>query len=213
MACGGSGGGGDKLLPAEKLFGKGIGTGQTPTHIVPREDGAGFEILSFGAWGNVYDIRQTTDNIDFPASGGWNTASSIRNNNNIALYDFLGQTKLDVKENYKFIADASVTGATFIGPAVMYSWIYGGGVRNATDSDYGTMKLQFGEDIDSARLEFVMNNPSNNLITTYTGTCGSDKPCLKFTSDRENVAVTYRSPGSLSQGTEGKTYVGYGSKR
>lgn len=214
-SCGGGSGGGhgDRLTPAEHLFGPGVGTGQTPSHIVPREDGAGFEILSFGAWGNVYDIKTTTERIDSPASGGWNMFSDISNNGHISLYDFLGQKKLDVEKNYRFGANASVENATFVGPAIMYSWVYGGGMHGATGSDYGTMKMQFGEDIASARIDFVMSNPSNNITTLYNGTCGSDRPCPRFTEDRKNVAITYETPGGVYQGTEGKTYIGYGAKK
>ena len=205
FGSGGSGGGyGDGLTPAEHLFGPGIGTGQTPTHIVSREDGAGFEVLSFGAWGNVYDLKKTNGSV----FGGWSSGNNIKNNN-IELYDFLAQRRLDVQQNYKSEVDASVANSTFVGAAIMYAWHAGNGLI-ADGSDYGTMKLQFGEDIGSARLEFVMSNPDNNLITMVSGTEHSDGFDSKFTTDRKNVSVKYRTSFDA---TYGKTYIGYGSKK
>ncbi len=201
-ACGGGSGGGhgDGLTPAEHLFGAGIGTGQTPTHIIPREDGAGFEILSFGAWGNVYDIKETTN-----YSLGLGPVDVV-NIHNVALYDFLGQQKLDIATNYKSLKDASVANSTFVGPAIVYlkdTTAYCSTCFPANDSDYGTMKLQFGQDIDNATIEFVMHNPENNL-TVPTETWDNN-PYLRFTTDRQNVAVGYE--------TTDKAYIGYGSKR
>lgn len=198
-ACGGGSGGGhsDGLTPAEHLFGAGIGTGQTPTHLVPREDGAGFEILSFGAWGNVYDIKENSNStIDLRAWNYW----QLTNNSGGALYDFIGQQKLHMQENYRFAKDASVANSTFVGPAIAY---HTDNSQRLLDSDYGTMKLQFGQDIDNTRLEFVMNNPANNLTVT-----GPENTRMLFDSNRGNVAVSYWTT------TGGDPiYVGYGSKR
>jgi hypothetical protein len=197
-ACGGSGGGGENgLTPAENLFGAGIGTRQTPTHLVPREDGAGFEILSFGAWGNVYDIKENPNNkIDLRPWG----YSQLTNYSSGALYDFIGQQKLHMQENYRFAKDASVANSTFVGPAIAY---HTDNSQRLLDSDYGTMKLQFGQDIDNTRLEFVMNNPANNLTVT-----GPENTRMLFDSSRENVAVSYWT----TRGGD-PVYVGYGSKR
>ncbi len=197
-ACGGgSGGKGPNLTPAEHLFGAGIGTGATPSHLIPREDGEGYEILSFGAWGNVYDIKRTTNGvvgIDF-------NHKSFSNNSRIEVFDFLGQQKQDISTNYKSLKDASVEKSTFVGPAIVYmeGGYCGSRCFSISGSDYGTMKLQFGRDIDNATIEFVMSNPDNNLVVTKN----SDD--LRFTSDRQNVVVTYE--------TANKAYIGYGAKQ
>lgn len=197
-ACGGgSSGGGNGLSPAENLFGAGIGTGQVPTHLVPREDGAGFEILSFGAWGNVYDIKRTSENsINL---NGWQYGTHTISSDE-PLFDFLGQQKLNIQDNYRFAKDASVANSTFVGSAIMYTTDPS---QHLTDSDYGSMKLQFGQDIDNIRLEFVMNNPENNITVT-----SNDNVNLRFTGDRQDVAVGY---WTLSGNDP--IYVGYGTKK
>ena len=202
-ACGGGSGGGDGLTPAEHLFGAGIGTGQTPTHLIPREDGAGFEILSFGAWGNVYDIKETTASyISGGGPGAWRGVA-ISNIHNYTLFDFSGQQKEDIRANYRFSKDASVSNATFVGPAIVYNKDHsiGGDGFHANSSDYGTMKLQFGQDIDNWRLDFVMSDSANNATITSPDSYTN----IEFTSDRKKVGVSY--------GNDEHVYIGYGSKQ
>lgn len=199
--CGGGSGGGTEinLTPAEHLFGAGIVTGQTPTHLVPREEGAGFEILSFGAWGNIYDIKKTTN-----FTGAWRSGlQSIYPGKYV--FDFSDQIKLDITTNFKFSRDASVANATFVGPAIVYISDIKDNLY-ITDSDYGTMKVKFGQDIANTRLEFVMNNPDNNLVTTSTY---SWYPNFYFTEDRQNIAICH----DTRDGTIEKIYFSYGSKQ
>ena len=201
-ACGGgSGRNGPNLTPAEHLFGAGIGTGATPSHLIPREGGNGYEILSFGAWGNVYELKKTSDTISPKAN-----MVSINAYHNAELYDFTGQQKLQMQD-WHYEKDASVSNAIFTGPAIMYSgkgWL---GDMAAEASDYGTVKIQFGYDIaDPARVEFVMSNPENsiNMTSGYT---------MNFSEDRNNVYIWagYKEdPGKYE--SPSKFYQGYGHK-
>lgn len=207
-ACaGGSGGGGNSLSPAEQLFGSGMGTGATPTNLISRPDGVGSEILSFGAWGNVYDLKKTSDNVELT---GWHTSYSpgvyLSVSSGSEVYDFTGQQKLEIAQ-WTYPKDASVSNATFTGPAIMYQGIPN--VWHVTNgSDYGTMKLTFGYDIDSpARLEFVMSNPENNLVVDQFNFSGT----ANFSEDRNNVYLYYYHDTQNSyQG--GNYYKGYGHR-
>lgn len=218
-ACGGGSGGGDhgeNLTPAEKLFGADFGTDQNPTNLIERQDGAGFEFLSFGAWGKVYDIKKTSTGISNGDSGAWSNVSIHRGIGDFTLFDFLGQQKQDIQNNYIYMNDVYNANSTFVGPAIVYNRDYsvtpttcsmhhGCYVSNdfyAGNSDYGTMKLQIGQDIDNWKLDFVMSNPDNNA-TIISPDANIDK--IRFTSDRQNAAVSYK--------TEDRWYVGYGARQ
>ena len=206
-ACGGGSGGGDGngLTPAEHLFGTGIGTGATPSHLIPREDGTGFEILSFGAWGNVYDIKETSNRITLKDSWGmYDNHIWIQSRQNSTIYDFTGQQNLEV-EQWRYAKDASVSNATFTGPALMYQGTQSyGDTWTADASDYGTVKIQFGYDIDNPpSIEFVMSNPENNL-TTSTAT-------INFSEDR-NDAYIWTVVREDNNFNNFKAYKGYGHK-
>lgn len=183
-ACtGGSGGGGSSLTPAEQLFGGGMGTGATPTHLISRPDGIGNEILSFGAWGNVYDLRETSNRISI---GGWTSPYNpsyiwLNVQNGSEVYDFTTQQNQAIN-TWGHLADASVSNATFTGPAIMYKGV-GSSDYLTNSSDYGTMKVQFGYDIGTpARIEFVMSNPENNLVTNGASV-------ERFSDDMNNIYI------------------------
>ena len=75
--------------------------------------------------------------------------------------------------------------------------MYAGDYTGANHSDYGTMKVRFGQDIGNNVVEFVMSDSNNNLTKTNVGGF--------FTEDRKNIAI-----GVVS---DKGTYVGYGTKR
>ena len=204
-ACGGGSSGehGASLTPAEHLFGAGIGTGQIPSHLVPREDGAGFEILSFGAWGNIYDIKETSNNITYQY---FYPHESFYVRSGSKVYDFMGQQN-QLLNQWTYLKDGSVSNATFTGPAIMYKGTgnYASGFL-ADNSDYGTMKLKFGYDIDTPpTLEFVMSNPENNLtVENFNGT-------PRFSEDRNDVYIWHVQKDN-PDGPIDAIYRGYGHK-
>ena len=200
-ACGGGSGGGDGLTPAEHLFGVGIGTGQTPSHLVPREDGNGFEILSFGAWGNVYEITPINGYGTFEYLG------EVQNPENLTMYAFTGQQNLQMAQ-WGYAKDASVSNAVFTGPAVMLGYHninQSNHVFHVADSsDYGTVKIKYGYDISNPpSIEFVMSNPENNLTTTSA--------TINFSEDRNNVRI-WTEVRDDNDWNKYKSYTGYGHK-
>lgn len=195
------GGGGNSLSPSEQLFGSGMGTGATPTHLISRPDGIGNEILSFGAWGNVYEITPINGHGFFEYLG------EVQNPGHISMYAFTGQQKMQMAQ-WDYTEDASVSNAVFTGPAVMLEY-HNVNQSNyvshvADDSDYGSVKIKFGYDISNPpSIEFVMSNPENNLTTTSA--------TINFSEDRNNARI-WTNVRDDTDWNKFKSYTGYGHR-
>ena len=216
---------GEELTAAEQLFGQGNGTGATPTELLPRTDNLGFEYLSFGAWGNVYDIKHNDDptpNIAYfeGQQGGH--------------YSFITNAENENMNSWNHTANASVADSVFAGPAIMHNVTKydtkidivnpcptcGYTIYFKHDPDYGTMQLAFGHDITNYVLTFTMNNPENNLVLTYPNDASNGYINLKFDDTNERAHVFYRDeiPGVGCEDPycyiqHYKEYEGYGIKQ
>lgn len=217
----------DELTAAEQLFGQGNGTGATPTDLLAQTDNLGFDYLSFGAWGNVYDIKYVEDNI---------TGSDIAYFNEMqgAYYSFITNSENEHMASWNKTADASVADSVFTGPTIMHNvtkYDTKIDIENPCptcgyityfkhDPDYGTLQLAFGHDISNYVVTFTMNNPENNLVLTYPNGAGNGYPNIKFDDTREKVHIFYRDsmPGVGCEDPycyiqHYKEYEGYGIKQ
>lgn len=215
----------DELSAAEQLFGQGKGTGATPTDLLAQTDNLGFDYLSFGAWGKVYDIKHNEDptpNIAYfdGQHGGY--------------YSFITNTENEHMKSWNNTANASVANSVFTGPAIMHN-VTAYNTKIDIDNpcptcgyttyfkhnpDYGTLQLAFGHDISNYVVTFTMNNPENNLVLTYPNGAGNGYSNIKFDDTREKVHIFYRDsvPGVGCEDPycyiqHYKEYEGYGIKQ
>lgn len=188
----------DELTAAEQLFGQGNGIGATPTTLLARTDDLGFEYLSFGAWGNVYDLRETdtTKMVKIYGSNTFITGQHL---------EFTTQ-QLQTMQSWTNAKDVSVADSTYTGPAIMYYMPHNPS-GDVTESDYGTMQLSFGHDISNSVLNFVMHNPANSISLNST----DDVYTTGFSEDRNNVVVVYGVYENNALNL--RIYHGYGTKQ
>ena len=193
----------DELTAAEQLFGQGNGTGATPTALLARTDNLGFDYLSFGAWGNIYNLKESDTTkllkILVPSEPTYNAFISGNH------LEFTTQ-QLETMQNWTHTKDSRVAEATYTGPAIMYYMPFNpsGAV---TESDHGTMQLSFGQDIANSVLNFVMHNPSNNISLNSA----DDVYSTNFSEDMNNVVVVYGMWENNAHNL--RVYHGYGSKQ
>ena len=210
----------DELTAAEQLFGQGNGTGATPTTLLTRTDALGFDYLSFGAWGNVYDIKYNEDptpNIAYfdGQQGGH--------------YSFITNSENEYMTSWNTTANASVANRVFTGPAIMHNVTkYDSRIDYPTcqqctttfkhNPDYGTLQLAFGHDITNYILTFKMNNPENNLVLTLPEDAnGLMYLATKFNEQRDKVYIFHRTEAEREDPygyiEHYKEYQGYGIKQ
>lgn len=192
----------EMLKDSEKLFGKGNGLGNTPTELKEQIDNAGFSYMSFGAWGNVYDITEADKTTSWDVfCRGCMTRDRIWAN--AGHIDFTTQQREELK-TYTYSKDASVANSVFRGPALMHYLPWNSNTGEVIDWDYGTMELKFGQDIANATLSFTMSNPINNrTVDGYF--------LQNFSADRNNVEVGYAEFENNAHNV--RSYHGYGTKQ
>ena len=194
----------EELTAAEILFGKGNGLGSAPTYLKAQNDNAGFSYMSFGAWGNVYDIVEKTERrgFTFPINFGYTSHEFVDG----PYMDFTTQKNTELT-TYTYSKDATVENSVFRGPALMYKMPHNPNTGQLLDSDYGTMELKFGKDIDLATVSFVMSNSANNISISSA----NDEFSQNFSEDRQHVDVQY---GLYDNNNRTVTvYHGYGDKQ
>lgn len=189
------------LSESEQLFGQGNGTGAIPTELLPHTDNAGLSYLSFGAWGNVYDLVKNNTTVKVPYETVYNT--------NHDLLEFTTQQK-DKMESWKYYADETVADAAFVGPAIMYHLRQPKGYSYSffEGQDYGTVKVTYGHDISNATVSYTMHNPNNN----WEYTTNSANWLFHFSDDRQNIQIDSRNRYELNGDTHTNFYQGYGHR-
>jgi hypothetical protein len=172
----------EELTAAEQLFGQGNGTGATPTNALFRTDDLGFPYYSFGAWGNVYDIKMNDGTYQY--YGGLV---------DIGYFTFIQNAENAGMNSWNKYPDVSVADSTFKGPAIMnHQVIYsanGGSTTFYYYPDYGSLQVSFGHDINDYIINFVMHNPENNL--TLTSETVSGNSIWKLNDERDKIRVQY----------------------
>ena len=222
--CGGSGGGAvhsetpnvpnidDELTAAEQLFGQGNGTGAEPTELLTGLDNANNEYLSFGAWGNVYDILSTQH--------GTNVIGPLGEMHYRWYHYYFTPQQTEAMAQWTDTVDNSLANATFRGPAVMNAFESDNpqGYNAQLPGDYGSVEIRFGIDVNNPIISFVMSQPENNVTLYDTSSIvgvSSDKNNIHIHHERnipsrvyidELGYYTYESPQLL-------IYEGYGVKQ
>lgn len=196
----------DELTAAEQLFGQGNGTGATPTNLLLRTDDLGFNYFSFGAWGNVYDIKMHDGTYQY--YGGLT---------DIGYYTFIPNSENENMNSWNKYPDASVADSVFAGPAIMTHQVTysanGSSTTFNTYPDYGTLQVSFGHDINDFVINFKMHNSENDLVLTSSTISGNS--VWKFNDERDKIRVNYTQfSHELDEPFwHNKIYQGYGTKQ
>jgi len=193
----------DKLAELERLFGPGKGLDGIPTELVSQTDKGGFEYLTFGAWGETYDIRVRPD-----VNGGIN------------WYDFTDKQYVELKQRFQNADPDDDCATEYKGPAIMMAH---GDHSEIVATDYGTMLYKLAGEYGPTII-FDMYNDENDLLVRRGRYGGwtiydyDDKEdlCVRFncinlskTSDDGGVHVfiRYNKPNDV---VPEKKYEGYG---
>ncbi len=206
----------DELTAAEQLFGQGNGTDANPTELLTRLDNTNAEYVSFGAWGNVYDLIPTQAGATIVGPLGVKQYRWYH-------YDFTPQQNAEMA-GWTTPVDTSLANATFKGPAIMNAFdntIPEGYEPHLLPGDYGSMEVKFGMDVNSPIINFVMNNPDNNISLYGTTSAGS---IVGLSNDKNNIHVQYErdipsrvyidEPGYYTyEAPQHLIYKGYGTKQ